>query len=82
MDGGSVGNEEIDQMWPWISQADLAPINSKLDAMKVQLTAIKAAIALIGKLTPDQQANLNKIFDTASGDSAKIDAAIKSPKNT
>ncbi len=67
-------------MWVWMNQADFASINTKLDAMKVQLTAIKAAIALIGKLTPDQQDKLNKIFDTATGDSAKIDDAIKSPK--
>lgn len=74
-------------MWVWMNQADFASINAKLDAIntksdsiKAQLAAIKAAIALIGKLTPDQQANLNKIFDTATGDSAKIDAAVKSPK--
>ncbi len=68
-------------MWIWISQSDFASMNAKLDDMKTQLTAINAAIAQLAKLTPDQQSKFNKIFDTATGDSAKIDAAIKSPKS-
>jgi hypothetical protein len=50
-------------------QATIARIETKVDALTV---AVKA----MGHLTPAQQATLNKIFDTATADSAKVDAAI------
>jgi hypothetical protein len=43
--------------------------------LETKMAALGKAIALLGKLPPDVQAKLNKIFDTATGDSAKIDAA-------
>ncbi len=59
-----------------VDSRDWSKLISDIAAIKTQLTAINAAIALLGHLTPDQQAKLNKIFDTATADSAKIDAAL------
>jgi hypothetical protein len=46
---------------------------SDIAAIRADIAAIKAAI---GALPPDIQAKLNTIFDAATADSAKIDAAL------
>jgi hypothetical protein len=59
----------------WTSmQATITRIETKIDALTV---AVKA----LGHLTPAQQATLNKIFDTATADSAKMDVALSALKD-
>ena len=62
--------------WIIVSSVSWHALIADVSTIKADIKAIKEMIELIGHLTPDQQAKLNKVFDTATGGSAKIDDAI------
>jgi len=57
------------------ARAQFKMLSDKLDAMQKQISAL---VANASGLSPAEQAKLNAIYETASKDSAKIDAAQKS----